>query len=177
MMKKLLVLVVMLAMIVSANAMTLTLNVNGVAANALPIVATPGQIFNVSVASSGFAQGDAIYWALVAVPAVGTVSGGVVTAAAPDASGMLAIADVLPGAAGVAGNVDTFSNTSAGDKPAGIYFDGISFAFAGAGKLQLMSSDGETGTVLSEQAFTVVPEPITVALLGLGGLFIRRKIA
>jgi len=41
--------------------------------------------------------------------------------------------------------------------------------------VSLMSAD--LGTLYNSQTVTVTPEPITMALLGLGGLFIRRRVA
>jgi hypothetical protein len=56
--------------------------------------------------------------------------------------------------------------------------DGISAYFmvtlgSGESETWLYLHDSETGDV--ESAVKVVPEPMTIALLGLGGLFLRRR--
>lgn|GEM_PF-958770 len=46
-----------------------------------------------------------------------------------------------------------------------------------ATKVYVIETDGD-GVLLGQvQAYSVVPEPMTMALLGLGGLFLRKKLA
>jgi len=58
----------------------------------------------------------------------------------------------------------------------GILADDISFHCNGIGDVKIAITDDD-GNVLDTQVIHQVPEPITIALLGLGGLFLRRRIA
>ena len=46
---------------------------------------------------------------------------------------------------------------------------------SGAGNLSFMFDDFSQVTELGSVTFFIIPEPITIALLGLGGLFLRRR--
>jgi len=52
---------------------------------------------------------------------------------------------------------------------------GTIITIAGAGALSFMFDDFTQSTDMGSVALEVIPEPITIALLGLGGLFIRRR--
>jgi len=58
--------------------------------------------------------------------------------------------------------------------PNGLVIDGISFHCEGLGDVTLTLMDA-AGGVLDTQVIHQIPEPITFALLGLGGLFLRRR--
>jgi len=59
--------------------------------------------------------------------------------------------------------------------PSTILPNGLLTTFTGAGVATLYLLDAVDASALSGSPLTFVPEPITLALLGLGGLFIRRK--
>lgn len=194
MMKKLLVLVAMLSLVVCANATVLfSLNVNG---SPIPetgtIIATVGQTFNLSIYNAAtFVQKDYANYGIVALgDGVGSfpldVDGKLVGATfdvALDASESLPYADFavanggeFPDGIGAAGFVATWSTNAAFTKLPGVYVDNIVFTVQKSCTVELWVVDGLGGTTSKAGLVEfVVPELITVALLGLGGLFIRRK--
>jgi len=58
---------------------------------------------------------------------------------------------------------------------AGILVDNILFHCEGMEDVTITLMDGSTFQVLDTQVIHQIPEPMTVALLGLGGLFLRRR--
>ena len=59
---------------------------------------------------------------------------------------------------------------------AGIQFEGLAHGTAtGSYDFYLWDQDWDGGTLLGTFTLTVIPEPVTIALLGLGGLLLRRR--
>jgi hypothetical protein len=165
-MKKLFVLALVLSMTTMAGAtMTLTL-------------AGPADGSNIAVHASGFVSGDGI--TIAVVTSAGALSGGVANIPpAPDATMVFGLASdpegptggaLINGMDGIICGIDSFSGTATAG--AGDYIDQIVF----------------TGSILTTKVYiykTVdfltwteifpAPEPMTLALLGLGGLFLRRR--
>ncbi len=181
-MKKVLVLLSVLALVAMANAMVLSISsdITG------PLL--PSDTINLGVEADGFAQGDGAFWGIIVASGPGSVSGGVVVMPpAPDASMILDPADYADlaemfgyaGASSVFGSIDTFQASPSYTAPGGLYFDEILFHCDGEGDVLVLlvtTIDFEEyvvadSLVISQQ----IPEPMTIALLGLGGLLLRKR--
>ena len=133
-------------------------------------------------------QAEYAYWALVVESADGTIGGGVV-GASPPAGNLDSVDDpawgilpsyfvyyggVSPTANGVTGGVFD----SGGATLDGVQIDEILFHCEGLGDatVQLWASpDYVSYAMVDSVVIPQVPEPFTMALLGLGGLFLRRR--
>lgn len=138
---------------------------------------------------TGIEEGQTIYFALVCDMLLGTVdgsSGVTLIPPAPDASMLMGwavaenmIGGIPQGWEGIAGTVGSY--TLSPPYPDGVYFDEISFHCEGEGDavIQLMEVDmntwATTGVVWDSVVIHQIPEPATLALLGLGGLLLRRR--
>jgi len=184
-MKKVLVLMLVLGLVTAANAeMTLKISVDGIVdPPESQIVLHPSEYAVLDIHSSGFVIGDDTYLALVADTGLATISGGrALIPPAPEAS---MIADDahsvgMPIPESENGPYGLISST-VGNAGAGIYFDEIVFHCEGPGDVvvKLYTIDAELiGATLVDSVVIhqiPIPEPMTVALLGLGGLFLRRR--
>jgi hypothetical protein len=75
------------------------------------------------------------------------------------------------------GILNPFITMEITDAQSGILLNGSDFHCEGEGDVTLTIFDYETGEVLDIQVIHQVPEPMTLSLLCLGGLFIRRRVA
>lgn len=158
-MKKLLVLVLVLGLATAANAFVADLtgdNTEGAGSQSVDIT-----------------SGGDIYL-MVAIQGSGTIAitGGV--AAPPDSALLATNADA--GIDGIYGQGEVWIMANIATS---VYSDGswlsISYSDAVAGDVvTVYDYDGDV-TFTALDSITIIPEPMTLALLGLGGLFIRRK--
>jgi hypothetical protein len=186
-MKKLLVLMLVLGMVSAANAaMTLKISVDGVVdVPDSEISILPSQFLDLDIWSSGYnSAADAMYCALVVDTKYGTITGGVVLIPpAPSFSSMQgpsAVADGFPGLlADEDGPYGAIAGSPAGEvAPAGTYIDGFLFhceAIGDATIRLITTPDFENWAVADMVTIHQIPEPATMLLLGLGGLFLRRR--
>ena len=184
-MKNIFIVLTVLAMASAASA-TLSLSVNG--DPALPeseFTVEPSDVTVIDVDSVG----EKCTWTLiVAVEGPATMDlANMWIIEIPDITSNM-IAD-LSGDPGFMGYVNTFvPNAHTGiyaellhvsDNPAAIpdgkIIDGIGFHCDAEGDVIVTLLDGADGSILDTAVIHQVPEPITFALLGLGGLFLRRR--
>ena len=187
-MKKVLALLLVLGLVSSASA-ALQISVGGdkePVDSEISIPVSGHLILDIwTTAAISVGEGET-YYALACDTTMGSISGGYAKEPyASDTTLTLTIDDdavgygwvPLPtGENGVYGGV--FS--TGGEIPSGaVIFDGIDFHCEKLGdatvKLYEVTSSWQIGTLLDSVVIHQVPEPMTIALLGLGGLFLRRR--
>jgi hypothetical protein len=188
MMKKLLIFMLVLCMASMANAV-LQISVDGDPDPVdTEIWLLPSETLLLNIHSVGGDTGDS-FFALVTsgVGVIDGTSGVTYIPDAPDASMLLGPAGPamnfiggLGARDGVAGTVGSF--TAVPPYADGIYFDLIEFHCLGEGDvlIELIEVDSVNWTVagmpvMDSVVIHQIPEPMTVLLLGLGGLFLRRR--
>jgi hypothetical protein len=183
-MKNLLAVMLVFGMASMASAMTLQISVEG---NPDPIdtqiMLAPSETIRLDIHSpDGYVIGDDVYFSLVVDPAYGVITGGVVTGGAPPDTGIYgydALANGLsPGGVddGMWGSV---LNIAGAPVAPGIYIDDIIFHCEALNYDTLVTlwstPDFATFTMEDQLIIHNIPEPATMALLSLGGLFFLRR--
>jgi hypothetical protein len=188
-MKKLVALMLVFGLASLANAMTLRISVNGDPAPPdSEIWLQPSETIRLDIYSpDGYGAGSMAdtYFALVVDPRYGIITGGVVTAAAPPDSGIYgpSVQTDVPGWIALPddGPYGSILNVAGTAVDPGTYIDDFIFHCEGIlyeTVVSLYSSPdfGASGTTLEDQIIIHnIPEPATMALLSLGGLFLLRR--
>jgi hypothetical protein len=187
-MKKLMVLMLVLGMASVANAvLVLDISVNGDTDprdSDIILCAPSGEVILDIYCSSGYDAAnpeDDQYWALVTDLAYGSISNGnTYIPPAPSMSAILGTAGLLgiPVPAGYDGPAGAISGSPGETAPPGVYFDDFIFHCEAVGDatIQLWTTpDGVTMTLQDTLIIHQVPEPMTITLLGLGGLLMLRR--
>jgi hypothetical protein len=184
-MKKLLILMLVLGLASTANALTLKISVGGVVDPPdTQITCCPSDTLELDIWSAGYAGiQDGAYWALVVDCTEGTITNGQVKI--PPAPSMSTWNG--PSAVGAGwvfppctdGPWGGIAGAQGETAPAGVYFDGFVFhceAMGDATVYLYTSPDGSQPYTLQDtQIIHQIPEPVSMLLLGLGGLLLRRR--
>jgi hypothetical protein len=186
-MKKLLALMLVFGLASLANAMTLQISVNGQPAPPdTEIWLTPSETIRLDIYSpDGYVSGDDTYFALVVDPMYGTITGGAPTAAAPPDSGIYgpSVQTDVPGWIALPddGPYGSILNIAGTAVDPGTYIDDFIFHCEDIlfdTVISLYSDPAfDPGTTTLEDQIIIhnIPEPATMALLSLGGLFLLRR--
>jgi hypothetical protein len=188
MMKKMLVLMLVFGLASTASAMTLQISVfNPTTGEYNPdpvdseITLEPSQELLLDIHNPGV-QDEDLYVALVVEPAAGSITGGVVhVPPAGDSTSWFGPGARGNGFPGLQGNEDgpwgsiAFVQVAG---TAGIYVDDLLFHCEAPGEAVVrLLSTVDFGTARVHDTLTIhqIPEPMTIALLGLGGLALLRR--
>jgi PEP-CTERM motif len=162
-------------------AMNLQISVDGDTSVSVTSIAVGGNLLLDITNTGNFVQPAELgYFGLIVKSGLGTISGGVVTAATPSASFLdtdpLDQADLAAyfGGAGVFGSIGSWTT---GTFAGGTYFDSINFHADGPGDVLVQLVWTPTLDVFTpiDSLIVHVPEPATIVLLCLGGLMLRRR--
>lgn len=186
-MKKLLVLMLMLGLATSANAIVLQISVGGDPApvdSQIWLEQSQELVLDIHAAGHSGTSADDVYWAIVVDSADAHITGGmVIKPPAPSMSSVLggtARANYFPG---LLGNEDgpwgSIASAPGETAPAGIYYNDLIFhcdKAEGDAVIRLLTTQYfDQATIQDTLIIHQVPEPMTVALLGMGGLFLLRR--
>ncbi len=191
-MKKFLIVMLVLALTSMASAATLSLVVGGSStvadgAGIVTVDLVSPDITVGSIGGVGAGDLDIIASSGLSIPAVGTfgVASSLIGFMRPAGFALNPGAIVGPDIIGIMGAADAGTEAAFGDVlysftvniPGGSIGETLT-PFMGAADFVMSISTMPTfwaGTSLTLNPLTVVPEPMTIALLGLGGLFLRRR--
>jgi hypothetical protein len=174
-MKMWLAAVIVLSPAVVANA-GLLISVDGQVDPPNPLIAlTSGQTANIGIWSDGGLLADGVGYLVVSGPAAADIAG-----ASNYVSESIYVAGSGPFEGAVGFDLKDADPENSPYLPGGTLVDYITLGSNGAGQIDLELWFDETSAggplqLMDTQVFNRVPEPTTMALLGLGGLFLCRR--
>lgn len=175
-MKKLVVLALVLALSNMAGA-ALTLSVTGGTGTAGAVL--PGDVLTISLSNDSATTLLADFGVIVAVD--GAVSMDISAATAP--AGVMDMTGAFPGELSALADCALPTGQASpayNNLPTGKIIDGIKITAGAKDSTIFIRNTDEAASstaAFTSLTLTVVPEPMTLGLLGLGGLFLRRRLA
>ncbi len=184
-MKKLLIFMLVLGMASAASALTVNLSLDGSTAAPVSVNVTPGSTTTIYIISdTSGASGDYwtyLEWNLPSAGSMGVTFGGLPNADIFAAAGNTAS---ITDWSGAIVDVEFNAADSGGNVAAGTHFKfdmtiGGGAATDGSDDFNIWTTKPNDGSYPVDDVLTIniIPEPMTIALLGLGGLFLRRRRA
>jgi hypothetical protein len=136
-----------------------------------PLIAlTPGQTAVIGIYSDGGEPADGVGYLFVSGPVAVDIT---------DASNYVSKELIYVVGSGPFEGAVRFNLTDTGNLPGGTLVDYITLVSNGTGQidLNLWFDEPSAGSprLMDTQVFNMAPEPMTIVLLGLGGLFLRRR--
>ena len=175
-MKRIIVVLMVLSLAAVANA-GLLISVNGQIDPPDPLIAlTSGQTANIGIWSDGGLLADGVGYLVVSGPA----TAGIADASHYVSEELIYVVGSGPFEGAVGFDLKDADTGNPPFLPSGTLVDNITLGSNGTGQIELELWFDETSAggqlqLMDTQVFNMVPEPMTMALLGLGGLFLRRR--
>ena len=172
-MKMWLVVVIVLSLAAAARA-DLRLSVNGQIDPPYPIALTSGQTANIGIWSDGGGLADGVGYLVVSGPAAADIAG----ASHYVSEELIYVVGSGPFQGAVGFDLKDADPENSPFLPGGTLVDNITLGSNGTGQIELKLWFDETGgqpQLMDTQVFNMAPEPMTIGLLGLGGLFLCHR--
>ena len=174
-MKRIMVVLIVLSLAAVANA-GLLISVGGQIDPLYPIALTSGQTAAIGIYSDGGELADGVGYLVVSGPATAGIAG----ASHYVSEGSIDVVGSGPFYGAVGFDLKDADTENPLFLPSGTLVDYIPLVSNGTGQIDLELWFDETSAggqlrLMDTQVFNMVPEPMTIGLLGIGGLFLRHR--